>query len=318
MKSIILFLILTATSAMASTIDNHSFPINGSEGEENFLLNTIQTRTAYRQETVARTCYRTEFDGYRSVCNYYPEVRCYETRDSARVCNTVPVYRCQQVAQYRQVAYTCHQTVSVPYEVFDHNVAANFNVKISSKPKEPTNPTNCFVGFTMEGEILNTNADCAQYLVLATTQKTSEVDRSGTVIHNFNVALNLLDAQTVLAPLKGAISDMRLEGNTLIFRTGDLTKNPNFSLKLFIERKRLLKSDETLIDRDITPSEYTFEKLDENFGIVKINLQKLIGGVNSKKKHVFKASLKVNLENGTLLNNQIPLLKADASITVND
>lgn len=318
MKSLILLFTIAAANSMASTVDGHTFPIFNSENEENFLLNTTQTRTAYRQETVARTCYRTEFAGYRNVCDYYPEIRCHETRDSARVCNPVPVYRCQQVPQYRDMPYTCYQNISTPYEVLDHRVMANFNVKITSKPKEPTNPTSCLVGYTMEGESLRSHADCASHLILSNEQKTTEIDRAGTVIHSYNITLNLLETQTTLAPLDGGIAEMHLEGQTLTFRTGDLSKNSNFNLKLFVERRHLLKGDETLINRDITPGEYTFEKINEQFGIVKINLDKLLGGLNTKKKHVIKVGLKVNLETGTLLNNQRPDLQRDATITVNN
>lgn len=317
MKSLILLLTITATSAWASTIDTHTFPILQTNGEETFNLTTTQTRTAYRQETVARTCYRTELVGYRNACEYYPEVRCYETRDSARVCNTVPVYRCQQVPDYRNVPYTCYQTISTPYEVVDHEVVANFNVKVSSKPKEPSNPTSCQVGYTMEGESLRAHADCSDFLILSKEQKTTEMDR-GVVVHNYNIDLKLLDTKDTLAPLEGGIAEMSLTGNTLSFRTGDLSKNPNFDLKLFVERRRLLKGDETLIDRKITPNEYTFYKINEKFGIVKIDLYKLMGGLNSKKKHVIKVDLKVNLEAGTVLNNQVPHLSTQSEITVND
>jgi hypothetical protein len=302
---------------MASTVDSHTFPINRSEIEENFLLNSAQTKTAYRQEVVVRTCFRTELAGYTNACNYYPEVRCYETRDSARVCNSVPAYRCQMVPQYKEAPYACSQTVTTPYEVLDHQVVANFNVKITRKPKEPTDPTGCSVGFTMKGEDLNSYADCRKYLILSSQIKTTEVDRAGTVIHNYNVALKLLDAKETLAPLEGGIAEMHLEGHTLTFRTGDLSRNPNFNLKLFVEKRHLLKSDETLIDRNITHGEYTFEKINERFGIVKVNLDKLLGGMNNNKKHVIKVNLNINLEAGTLLNLP-PDLKREATITVNN
>lgn len=320
MRSLILFLAtaMLSLSSMASTYDGHSFPITGSDLDENFLLNTTQTRTAYRQDTVARTCYRTEFDGYRNYCEYYPEVICTDGQYRPPVCSSTSVYRCQQIPQYRDVAYTCYQTISTPYEVFDHNVVANFNVKITSKPKEPTNPTGCFASFSMEGETLRSSADCSDFLILSTQQRTTSSDRSGTVIHNYNVGLKLLDTKTTLAPLDGGVADMHLEGHILTFRTGDLGKNPNFNLRLFVERKRLLKKDETLINRAITPSEYTFEKTDESFGIVKINLDKVMGGLNDKKKHVIKVDLHVNLGDGTLLNNQAPILTKSASITVNN
>lgn len=321
MKSLILsclFLLLASNATMASTIDSHVFPISGVETEENFLLSTTQTRTAYRQDTVARTCYRNEFVGYRNVCDYYPETRCYETRDSARICRPVPVYRCEQVPQYRNVAYTCYETISTPYEVVDHHVQANFKVIIDRKPKEPTDPTACLVGFTMEGEKLHSHADCPKELILATQKKTTEIDRSGTVIHNYTVSLKAFDAATVLAPLEGGLADMNLEGNTLTFKTGDLSKNAQFNLSLFVERRRLLKGDETLINRNLAPSEYSFEKINEQFGIVKVDLSKLVGGINAKKKHVIRVKMNVNLEAGTIMNRQSPDLTREASITVNN
>lgn len=317
MKSLLLLLALIASSAMASTMDGHTFPINGAENEEHFLLKTTQTRTAYRQETVANTCYRTELDGYRQACEYYPEVRCYETRNGP-VCSSAQVYRCQTIPNYREVPYTCYQTVQRPYEVFDHQVVGNFNVKISSKPKEPSNPTSCQVGYTMEGDVISSHADCNDFLILAKQKDVTEIDASGALIHNVDVDLKLLDPKTTLAPVESGIAEMNIEGNTLSFRTGDLSKNKNFTMKLFIERKRLLKSDETLIDRFITPAEYTFYKINEHFGIVKINLEKLIGGINAKKKHIIKLDMSVNLGEGTLLNKQMPNLNAKAEITVNN
>lgn len=302
---------------MASTVDSRSFSIDEIQNEENFLLSTTQTRTAYRQESVTKTCFRTEVS-YRNQCSYYPEVRCYETRDSARICNTASVYRCSQQPEYRNVPYLCNEIVSIPYEVIDHLVKTNFNIKISSHPKEPTNPTNCRIGFTMIGDLLKSNADCNSYLIVSNEHKSSDLDQTGTVIHNYNIQLKLLDAQTILAPLEGGIADMHLDGHTLIFRTGDLSKNANFSLKLFIEKKFLLKSDESLIDRNITPNEYQYEKLNERFGIVKVNLDKLLGGFNDTKKHAIKVSLSIKLEDGKILNTQIPTLTSDSSIIVNN
>lgn len=318
MKSLFLFALMTCSNLMASTIDVHSFPIFGTESEENFLLKTTQTKTAYRHENVARTCYRTEFAGYHHACDYYPEVRCYETRDSARVCNAVPVWSCRQIPQYREVPYTCYKTVTVPYEVFDHNVVSNFNIKITSKPKEPSNPSVCKVVYVMEGEKLTDKAECSDYLILSKQKKTSERNNDGSLVNSFDVILKLLDAKTILAPLDGGITEMRLEGNTLLFRTGDISKNPEISIKLNIERKRLLKSDETVIDRVLAPTEFAFYKLNERYGVVKIDLQKLIGGINHKKKHILKVEMKINMEEGVLLNTHVPKLSNRAEITVND
>lgn len=317
MKKLLFLFIFSSAAAIASSVDSRTLSI-GADSIENFSLNTMQTRIAYRQETVARTCFRTEFYGYRNECQYYPEVRCSSpSRESAPICTSVPVYRCQQVPEYREVPYTCYQTISTPYEVPDHQVISNFTIKVASNPKEPTNPTGCLVGFTMEGETLKSSANCNEYLVLSNEQKSSSVQPDGAVINNFNITLKLLNKDSTLAPVSKGITDMQINGNFLVFKTGDLSKNPNFNLKLYIERRRILKSDETIINRNITPNEYTFEKQSDDYGIVKINLDKLVGGVNEKKKHVFKVGLSVNLEPGTIINNSTPVLKVEESITVN-
>ncbi len=319
MKSLILALaLISGFQAHASTIDAYTLPIVGVQTEENVTLNAVQTRTEYRNETVARTCFRTVNDGYRTVCHQVPENYCYEDHMSRRICSTRYVNRCHTEPQYRQEAYTCYQTVSVPYEVFSHNVKANVNVKVSNVPGDVQAPHNtCGINFTLEGSLFRAGAECSEFIVLA--KQTAEEERSGnTVIQNRTMNITLLDAQKITAPVKGGIAEMRLEGQTLVLRTGDLTKNPNFSLKLFVERRKLLKGDETLINRNLIPSEYSFEKINEDYGLVKINLQKLVGGINDKKKHVLRVDLNVVADFTGAINSRLPSLSASETITVNN
>lgn len=317
MKLLIIALALTQGlifGASASTLDGYTLPIISNDPEVNFTLNTVQTRTEYKNETVAKTCYRTEFDGYRNVCQYYPEVVCREDHMSRRICTTQNVYRCHSEPVYRTVPYTCYETVRIPYEVFSHNVKANVNVK---KPTEIPAANACELSFTLEGQTLRANTACKELIV--TAQKTSSERREGnTLIQDHNYVLNTLNAADISAPVNGGIADMRLEGQNLVFRTGDLTRNPNFSLKLFVERRKFLKDDEVLINRNLTASEYSFEKTNDRYGIVKINLSSLIGGVNSKKKHVFRVNLDVKLDRSNVLNTSLPALSADSSMTVNE
>ncbi len=319
MKTLLIALCLTLSlsvslSASASTLDGYSIPLISNDPEVNFVLNTIQTRTEYKNETVAKTCYRTVQDGYRNHCEYYPEVVCHEDRHSRRICTTHNVYRCHSEPVYRQVPYTCYETVRVPYEVFNYNVKANVNVKKSTMVS--TN-NSCELLFTLEGQSLRANTACAELIVLA--RKTSTERREGsTVIQDHNYVLDLLNAADIAAPVDGGIVDMRLEGQHLVFRTGDLTRNSNFSLKLSVERKKFLKNDVVLINRNLTSTEYSFEKLNDRYGIVKINLASLIGSVDVKKKHVFRVNLDVKLDRSSILNNPLPVLSADSSLTVND
>lgn len=319
MKSLMLALaLISGFNTHASTMDGYTLPITGVQTEENFTMNAVQTRTEYRNETVARTCYRTVQDGYRTVCRQEPETYCYEDHMSRRICNTRYVNRCHSEIQYRQEAYTCYQTVSVAYEVFSHNVKANVNVKVSNVPGNVQAPHNtCAIDFTLDGDKFKSTANCAEFIILA--KKTADETRQGdTVVQNRSLDLTLLDAKKLAAPVKGGIAEMRLEGQTLVFRTGDLTKNPNFSLKLFVERRKLFKGDETLINRNLAPTEYSFEKINEDFGIVKINLAKLIGGINKEKKHVLRVNLNVAADLSGAINSALPNLSAAESMTVNE
>jgi hypothetical protein len=318
MKSIMLALALLAgISAHASTVDSYSLPVTGAQTEDNFIMKTIQTKTEYRNETVANTCFRNVLDGYRTECTTVPQVVCYPTPPAGQACTTRYENRCYSVPQYRQEAYTCYQTVSVPYEVFSNNVKANLNVRVAAVAGDVQATNSCGINFSLLGANLTTTANCVDFIVLA--NKTNSESRVGdTLIQDRTMNVTLLDAKTIAAPTKGGIVDMKLVGQTVTFRTGNLTKNSNFSLKLFVQRRKLFKHDVTLISRNLLPSEYSFEKLNEDYGIVKINLSKLIGGINSDKKHVIRVDLNVNVDTKSAINTTLPQLSASDSITVDN
>ncbi len=315
MKLILAILLAFASTVFASTVDNFSLPLNRIETEENFLLQTIQTRTAYRQETIAKTCFRTEFDGYRSVCGYFPVVFCHDNRASHSECQSRLEFRCHQEPQYRNVSYTCYDTVTVPYEVNDHSVRANISVNVNRNTNQ-TNIENCAMNFSLMGEVLKTGSDCRNQLIVAKNSQRSEMDQFGTVTSFYQYQLNVLDTAATIAPIDGGIEQMQLEGHTLTFRAGDLSRNANYSLNLFVERRHLLKSDETLINRTLSPSEFSFEKINDRFSTVKINLDKLLGGFNDSKKHVIKVEMNIHLPEGTLINNSQPLFSAQNTLTI--
>lgn len=320
MKSFILALALMAgISAHASTVDGYTLPITGVQTEENFTMNAVQTRTEYRNETVANTCWRTVADGYQTFCRQEPEVYCRQDGRGGQYCSTVFNNRCYTQMQYRQEPYTCYQTVAVPYEVFSNNVKANVNVKVTNVPGDVEAPHNtCGIDFTLQGSNFKSVANCPEFIVLAKQLLLNESRVGDTVTQNRSIDITLLDSKKIAAPTKGGIANMKFSGQTLSFRTGDLTKNPNFTLKLFVERRKLLRADETLINRKLTPEEYTFEKTSDEYGTVKINLGKLFGGINAKKKHVLKVDLDVVVDTKTAINAKLPSLSASDSITVNN
>ena len=318
MKSFLIALALMAgISAHASTTDVYTLPVTGVQSEDNFTMNAVQTRTEYRRETVASTCWRTVSDGYETICRQEPEVYCRPDGRGGQFCSTVFVNRCYNQIRYRQEPYTCYQTVSVPYEVFNNNAKANVNVKVTSTPSDAPTANACGIDFTLQGNNFKSVANCSEYIVLA-KQSSESVTQGDTVTQNRSLDITLLDAKKVAAPVKGGIADLKLVGQTVTFRTGDLTKNPEFTLKLFVQRRKLLQSDETLINRKLTPAEYSFEKTSEDYGIVKINLGKLIDGINTSKKHVIKVDLDVVTNTKNSINAKLPNLSVSESITVRE
>lgn len=314
MKSFLLGLALVAGfNFQAMAADGYSLSLVGAQAEESFSLESPQMRKEYRTESVPRTCFRRVSDGIRTQCRSYPQERCYEDHMSRRICRVEHVNRCENVIAYRDEAYTCFENQTVAYDVFSHNVRANVIVKV----KGPASTANsCMVNFSLNGSTFNRNATCADYIVKA--KETAEESREGsTVVQNRTIELTLVDARVITAPIKGGVREMRLDGQTVVVTTGDLTKNPNFTLKLYTERKKLF-GDETLINRTLIPSEYSFEKTGEDSGIVKINLSKLIGGINSKKKHVIRVEVSVAADTAGAINTSLPSLSDSASITVND
>jgi hypothetical protein len=319
MKSLLLALaLITGLNAHASTIDGYSLPINGQQSVENFTLNAVQTRTEYRSETQANTCWRTVFAGYRQVCRQEPVTSCWPGPDGRQFCDTRWITQCYQEAQYRQEAYTCYQTVQIPYEVFNNYVRALVSVKLPNIPTGSSLPQQtCNIDFRLEGGSFSSYANCSEFIVIASRTST-ESREDQTVIQDRKFDITLLDAKTVTAPVRGGIGEMRLEGQTLVFRTGDLTKNPNFSLKLFVERRKLLKGDETLINRNLAPGEYTFEKTSDDYGTVRISLSKLFGGINAKRKHLLKVDINVLTDTANSINPSLPSMSASESIVVNE
>lgn len=346
-----LFLATALSGQLIASTDVHSVIIQNGETSEAFNLNTIVMRTEYRYEDVQSTCYDRVFDGYRTVCDNFmgvnqlnknmsvnevgphpaPGPHPRDPRDPPPETKPGPSYprdpdptpypspypdyprerRCYQEAVYRDVVYSCIKRISIPYEVFDHNASANVNVKISSPPASKPQSRYCGIDFILNGDILSAKNTCPEYIA------TAQVNKNGSGYStNYSYAINLFDSEKVLAPLAGGLSKMRVEGNTLIARVGNISEAKNFSLKLFVQRKRILKSDIVMINRKLTQSEFTYQAVDERTGLVKINLSKLVGSL-SERKYTVRLSLDVTLPSGTIIDGQnLPNLHQEESVTI--
>ena len=220
---------------------------------------------------------------------------------------------CHDEAEYRTVAYSCTETISVPYEVFDHNSTANVKVRVSAAPSSKPQTGNCGIDFNLSGDLLTASNSCSEYVALAN----QTVENLGN-LKNYNYDVKLLDAQVVLAPLAGNLQEMKVNGTDLVVKTGNLAGATNFNLKLYVQRRRLFRSDVVLIDRTLNSKEFSYEASDDNTGYVHINLAKIVSGFEPNRKNIIKLNLDVNLGAGTLLLNSgaIPSLHQEAQITI--
>lgn len=318
MKSLLLtFSLIAGLNSYATTTDSYSLPINGQESEENFILNAIQNKIEYKQEVLTKTCSRTVLVGQDKNCGLVVVPTCYVDRDRNRVCKEHLDIQCSETPIYNQESYACYETVNVPYEVFSYNAKAVVDVKLPSIPEGSNSlQKNCSVDFKLTGGRLSSTADCEEFIVLANKSATESRDGQ-TITQNQKFDISLLNLKEVIAPIYGGIKEVRVEGKTLVFRTGDLTKNQNFYLNLYVENKKLL-GDKVLIDRTLAPSEYTFEKINDNFGIVKIDLEKLTNGINIKKKHFIKIDIQILTDIQNSINRTLPYFNATGATIINN
>lgn len=332
-----MFLTLNFSNLSFASTDFHSVLIQNTGTVDSFLLNSIATRTEYRTEEVQSTCYRQVFDGYQTVCDRFVElISPIAVRDvgphpdpgphpddPGRVEKPGPGHpdfpsepneprepACHEEATYRDEAYSCVQTVSVPYEVYDHDASANVNVKVSAVPESTSQTGNCGIQFSLSGDNLSASNTCPSYIATANiTKNGAGYDK------NYSYLINLFDAQKLLAPLSGKLTNLHIENGILIAKTGNLTNAKNFSLKLFVKRNRFLIKDIVIIDRMLTAKEFSYEAIDDQTGNVKINLEKLAGDMNNLK-YTIKLCLDVTLPSGVLLNNNLPNMHQENSIIV--
>ncbi len=204
---------------------------------------------------------------------------------------------CYQKPIYRTVAYSCMQTVTVPYQV-RNPTRASVVVNMTAAPATRPQTSNCGINFAFRGVKLDAYNTCSEYIAIA--NKLSVGEGSSDSQHKYSIAL--FDGVSLLAPLAGGLTEMRLEnGRYLLARVGNLNLSGNFSLRLRVERKRLVGNDSDLINRPLRLGEYTYEDFDGRTGFVRIDFNKLLGGIASDKKHEITLSLSVTLPAGNII-----------------
>lgn len=352
-NTLVLIGLMLTGAASASTVDSYSIRLNGQDSTENVVLKATQTKTLYRDEIIDSTCYRTVQRGWELQCQMYPEVVCYDVPDyphpgprpgfpgpgpgprprmsselsnitgfetRRRVCDTRYVQRCHNVPRYVEEAYACKKTVQIPYEVFDYNAENTVTAKLAYKTNTE-NYYDCNLDLVQNGGSFGMNTNCSNLLVF-TSQASKNLSAGDVVKTQTTVNAELYDLKNYTAPISKGVKNLRLQGQNVVFTSGDLSVNKNFTIKLYVERRKLLKKDITIINRKLTPAEYTFTKTADGEGTVTISLTKLFGGINRSKKHIIAVDVELLSNSNSslkLLNTSLlPKTKVSNSITVND
>ena len=206
MKSTVVALVLSLVvgSAFASTIDSQTVFFDGSQAQEVLNLKAEKTRTEYRDERVARTCYRTVVAGYRTVCRRPPPPQ---------------PQQCWREAVYRTVPYTCYETIRVPYEVFESYVDANVTINYSQLPEGLVAAEN--ITATLNGDLLSIRSNGSKRLIVELQSLPKTASREGqTLVINATANLAFHDAMAVSAALK--LDQMKVSKNQITYNLGVL------------------------------------------------------------------------------------------------
>ena len=205
----------------------------------------------------------------------------------------IPTPVCRSVPVYRTVAYSCMKTETVSYQVRTPT-SSQVNVRLSGAPISKPQTSQCGINFILNGLDLSAFNECSDYIAVA------NMTQNGVV----NYDIKLFDGERFLAPLKGGLKDMSLDnGRLLTAKVGDLSLLNNYVLSLKVTRKKLIGKDNDLIDRTLYASEYSYVAPvgNDSSGHVKIDLEKVFGGIEAGKKHDIKLTLTVKLPEGKMI-----------------
>lgn len=206
MRSTVVALVLSLVvgSAFASTTDSQTVFFDGSQAQEVLNLKAEKTRTEYRDERVARTCYRTVVAGYRTVCRRPPPPQ---------------PQQCWREAVYRTVPYTCYETIRVPYEVFESYVDANITINYSALPAGLVAAEN--ITATLNGDLLSIRSNGSKRLIVELQSFPKTMSRDGqTLMIDATANLAFHDAEAVSAALK--LDQMKVNKSQITYNLGPI------------------------------------------------------------------------------------------------
>lgn len=270
-------------STLASSGETKTFIYDGSTPSVQMILKGEKTHTEYRYEDRWSTCYRTEFAGYRTICNGPRGPR------GPQNCYRQPIYR--------QVAYSCIEQVRIGYEVKDYDVDANVMIDVTKLPSVMTSASEKFI-VTINGDDLSLSVVGSKNYFVVLKKQDVRAQMNGSVkFVDALYATELIETAPVLKAL--TMTKISLEDTGLTVKMGPVATRENIAFSLNIVKKRNLASDITLLDRELAMNETVLTTTENSatavFDVTKLGVD-LTGG---KFGLTAKAYLKVS---GPVLN----------------
>lgn len=258
-----IFTVALSFSALASSVETKSFIYDGSQNSAEIVLRGEKTHTEYRVEDIRTTCYRQEIAGYSTICTgggyygpgpwphnrpypgpYYPRPGGYPYPGQMNQCYQQPIYR--------QVAYSCVQTVRTPFEVKDYDVDARVIVDVTNVSSELTPGEK--INVTLAGDSISFDAVGSKKFFIVKKKQDIRSSMNGSVkMIDGLLAIELVEAAPVLKAIK--LTGISVKDSVLNLNLGPIESRENINFSLKIAKKKTLGSDTVLLDRSLSTDE---------------------------------------------------------------
>lgn len=281
-----MLLALVASGAQAQALESQRLQFDGSRAVDNVLLNATESHTVYQTVTRPATCHRQELDGYENRCHttsrysctsvYRQQCRiervcngngprsvCREQRVCRsipdRVCRYVPDTVCTREPRYRQVAYSCSRTETVPVgQELDFHVAGAFDVNYGPVPQGIQANESLVLSLSNGVPALALERGSNQLLVYSVAQvapvQIVRPDQGPQAPGEKRVAasfrLSFVSPSDVSSPVSQAVQGIAIEGNTLKFSVGRVVHPELLGVHVKIKRQKFL-SDPLVVEDQI-------------------------------------------------------------------
>jgi hypothetical protein len=252
MKLLFIFALLLLSLASHASLESKTFYFDGTQGPVQFSLQAEETHTEYRYEQRRTICYRTEVF-YETVCTGHPRPSCY-----AR-----PVTR--------TVAYSCIQTVRIPYEVKDYDVDASVELEVAALPGVQLGES---FKVTLDGDRLSVTAMSSgrrNFVLLKKEEITSSTNGSMKFL-TASYRASVMDAWPVLAAL--SIAEIGIRNPILSFNLGPIADLEMIGLHLHVKKSPVIGGHTVLFDRELAENEISLTA-DGDSTLAEVNVERL-------------------------------------------